>query len=192
MRTCSKCQETKPSSDFLKRSEDPNSYRSNCKDCIKASQKAYENSPRGKAARKKANDKWKNSEKGKLLLRSESYKIYNKNYQKKRRIEDLEYKIRHNLRTRLTKFITGRHKTGSSVDDLGCSISELKVYLESKFQPGMSWENYGKEGWHIDHIKPLSSFDLTDREEFLKACNYKNLQPLWALDNFSKGKKIHA
>jgi len=52
----------------------------------------------------------------------------------------------------------------------------------------MNWENHGK--WHIDHRLPLKHFDLTDREQFLKAVNYTNLQPLWAFDNISKGCKI--
>jgi hypothetical protein len=71
---------------------------------------------------------------------------------------------------------------------LGCSIPELKTYLESKFQEGMSWENWGIYGWHIDHIIPLDAFNLTNREEFLKACHYTNLQPLWAEENLKKGK----
>ena len=69
---------------------------------------------------------------------------------------------------------------------MGCSISELKDYLESKFQVGMTWENHSQTGWHIDHIKPLSHFDLSDRDQFLQACHYTNLQPLWAKDNLSK------
>ena len=73
------------------------------------------------------------------------------------------------------------------MSDLGCTIPELKQYLESKFQEGMTWENWGVHGWHIDHIIPLSSFDLTCREQFLKVCHYTNLQPLWAKDNLSKG-----
>jgi hypothetical protein len=48
----------------------------------------------------------------------------------------------------------------------------------------MTWDNWTTDGWHIDHIKPLaSSFDLTDRKQFLEACHYTNLQPLWAKDN---------
>lgn len=80
-------------------------------------------------------------------------------------------------------------KTGSAVTDLGCSIDELSAHLESKFTDGMNWENYGKTGWHIDHIRPLSSFDLTNQEDVRKACHYTNLQPLWWQDNLSKGKR---
>jgi hypothetical protein len=73
---------------------------------------------------------------------------------------------------------------------LGCTIPELKFYLESKFQPEMTWDNWSYEGWHIDHIIPLDSFDLSNKEEFLKACHYTNLQPLWAEENFKKNNKI--
>ena len=72
--------------------------------------------------------------------------------------------------------------------DLGCSVGEFKLYLEVQFQPGMVWENYGVE-WHIDHITPLSWFDLSDKEQFSKACHYSNLQPLWKDENFSKGNR---
>jgi hypothetical protein len=79
--------------------------------------------------------------------------------------------------------------------DLGCSVQELKVYLEAKFYPhsetgeAMNWGNYGLHGWHIDHIIPLSSFDLTDPEHLRQGVHYTNLQPLWAKDNLSKGSK---
>ena len=109
---------------------------------------------------------------------------------KERRETDIQYRLSCNLRRRLTHFIKGRSKNGSAVRDLGCSIEDLKKYLESKFQDGMSWDNYGFYGWHIDHIIPLSSFDLTNREELLKAVHYTNLQPLWAKDNLSKSDKM--
>ena len=106
---------------------------------------------------------------------------------KQRYHKDVNYRVGCCLRSRLNKAIKNNYKKGSAVKDLGCTKEELKKYLESKFQPGMSWNNYGQ--WHIDHIKPLSSFNLEDREELKKACNYSNLQPLWAKDNLSKGAK---
>lgn len=69
----------------------------------------------------------------------------------------------------------------------GCSKDDLYSHLESKFTEGMNWDNYGK--WHIDHIKPCVSFDLTDTEEQKKCFHWTNLQPLWAIDNMRKGAK---
>ncbi len=69
----------------------------------------------------------------------------------------------------------------------GCSVGFLKEYLEKQFSPGMSWNNWSRDGWHIDHIRPLKSFDLTDREQVKQACHYTNLRPAWAKDNLSKG-----
>ena len=110
-----------------------------------------------------------------------------KAYQNNRLKTDIQYKLSKSLRSRLNKALQGNYKIGSAVKDLGCSIVELQMYLESKFQSGMTWDNHGFYGWHIDHIKPLASFDLTDRAQLLLACHYTNLQPLWAIDNLSKG-----
>ena len=107
-----------------------------------------------------------------------------------RRKKDLNYRLAGNLRKRLGRAIRTLAKKGSAVKDLGCSIEELKCYLESRFQPGMTWENWSMTGWHIDHVKPLASFDLTDEVQFKEACHYTNLQPLWACDNFAKNRKI--
>ena len=108
-------------------------------------------------------------------------------YHKNRKKTNLQFKLSCAIRSRLYTCIKDKCKVGSAVKDLGCSVDELIIYLESKFQEGMSWDNWKHDGWHIDHIKPLASFDLTDRNQFLEACNYTNLQPLWAKDNFSKG-----
>lgn len=125
--------------------------------------------------KKKHNKKW--------------YDQNGKEYYSVRRKDNIEFKLRHNLRARLRMAILNEQVKGSAIGDLGCPISELKTYLESLFQEGMSWENYGKYGWHIDHIIPLASFVLTNPDEFKKACHYTNLQPLWAKDNLRKGSK---
>lgn len=98
-----------------------------------------------------------------------------------------EYKKEHIEEARLHRALSSKQKVGSAIRDLGCTAEELKIYLESKFQGGMSWEN--RTLWHIDHIIPLSSFNLNDKEEFKKACHYSNLQPLWAEDNLKKGNR---
>lgn len=119
------------------------------------------------------------------------FRAYKREYIKSRRKSDVQVKLRDTLRCRIRIAIKAGKKSGSAVKDLGCSLGEFKLYLESKFQPGMTWDNYGHDGWHIDHIIPLAHFDLTDREQFLIACNYKNMQPLWAKDNFYKNDKLN-
>jgi len=156
--------------------------------------------------------KWEDLNQDKIKSYKENYKKYNKdkmnqyhkNYRKENKVKlseknrkrekekiknDINYKLKSLLRHRLYLALKGNFKSGSAVRDLGCTIPVLKTYLESKFQSGMSWDNWTADGWHIDHIKPLSSFDLTDRNQLLEACNYTNLQPLWAKDNLSKGAK---
>jgi len=117
-------------------------------------------------------------------------RAYNNAYDIKRKSVDILYRLSSNLRSRMSHAITGRKGWPSAIRHLGCTVEELRKYLESKFQPGMTWNNYGHKGWHIDHIIPLSNFDLSDPEQFKKACHYTNLQPLWAADNLAKGAKL--
>lgn len=111
-------------------------------------------------------------------------------YQANRKKNDVEFKLQHVLRNRLLKALRTNQKRGSPIRDLGCTIPELKFYLEGQFQDGMTWNNHGVRGWHIDHKIPLSFFDLTEREQFLQACHYTNLQPMWAKENLQKHAKL--
>jgi len=126
-----------------------------------------------------------------ILQKNREWKLANPDkinaYFKNRKEINIEYKITCNLRTRIWQALKTGQKTGSAVRDLGCSIKEFRSYLEVQFKEGMNWDNFGK--WHLDHVKPLSKFNLQDREEFLRACNYENIQPLWASENLSKGAK---
>ena len=108
---------------------------------------------------------------------------------KKLERQDLNKKLANALRNRLSSALKGRTKICSLIEYLGCSIEELKKHLESKFQPGMTWDNYGRFGWHIDHIRPLSKIDLSTTQGIKEACSYYNLQPLWWRDNLVKGNK---
>lgn len=115
---------------------------------------------------------------------------YSKNKDRiaERRKTDVLFRLRGLLRTRLRTALSGNYKSGSAIRNLGCSLEEFKKHIESKFKPGMNWDNHGQYGWHIDHIKPLSSFNLNDVNQLNEACHFTNLQPLWAKDNLVKGK----
>ena len=124
--------------------------------------------------------------------RNKAYREANKeniNAQLKARYtSDIPYKL-----LKLTRFaykrVTGKFiKDQEIIDLLGCTLEEYKDYLESKFQPGMTWENHTRDGWHIDHILPLKESEVS-QEEKLKRLHYTNTQPLWAEDNHSKGNK---
>jgi hypothetical protein len=156
-------------------------YRELNKEKVSKQIKAYRENNRDKI--NTINKNWRYNNKEKV---NKQIKVYLNNRLK----TDLQFKLTHNLRNRLNSAIKGNYKAGSAVKDLGCSVEELKSYIESKFQPGMTWDNWTTDGWHIDHIKPLSSFDLTDRKQLLEACHYTNLQPLWAKDNIIKSDKL--
>lgn len=98
---------------------------------------------------------------------------------------DTNFKLKSRLRHRIRQALKHNFKSGSAVSDLGCTVDFLKQYLESKFLPCMSWDNHGTY-WELDHIMPLKDFDLTDRDQFLKACHYTNLQPLSIKDHRKK------
>lgn len=102
---------------------------------------------------------------------------------------NVHYRLLHNLRANITSAFDKRYKSGKAIDLVGCSIDFLKKHLESQFKENMTWENYGKGGWHIDHRKPCCTFDLTDPIEQRKCFHWSNLQPLWEEENLKKGKK---
>lgn len=110
-------------------------------------------------------------------------------YIKIRRETDSCFALMKTIRSRVGRAIEKDYKSGSTIDLLGCTVEQLKFWLEAQFKDGMTWKNRGRKGWHIDHIKPLSSFDLTNPEELKQACHYTNLQPLWWYENLSKGNK---
>ena len=122
--------------------------------------------------------------------KTEYYKNYHREYMKKRRLVDLAFKIKNLLRGRIWAALKGGKKSTNTMKLVGCSIEEFKNHLEKQFKPGMSWDNQGMKGWHIDHIKPCSSFDLTDPEQQRQCFNWTNMQPLWAHENFTKSDSL--
>jgi hypothetical protein len=176
MKQCSSCLLNKETECFYKHSKFKDGLRNQCKDCCIKKAKIYRNNNHHKITTYQKNYSSLNKEK--RAAQARNYRKNNKNA-----------RLAHNLRTRLNKAILNFQKVGSAINDLGCSVEEFKIYIESKFDSKMSWDNYGLKGWHIDHIIPLSSFNLNDVNEFKKATHYTNLQPMWAEDNLKKGNK---
>lgn len=187
-KTCKKCNIQKELKEFHKQARRLDGLHPWCKYCV------LDYNRENKARKNERLRKWRKKNKERVRALDKKYKTKRrlkireeqKTWQKAYRQKNESFRISQNLRSRTRLAIKNNQKAGSAVKDLGCSIEYLKQYLESQFKLGMSWENYGSE-WHIDHIKPLSKFDLTNRLQFLKACHYTNLQPLWAKDNLSKG-----
>jgi len=215
VKECSSCKLEKSLDSFDKQKTGKFGVRSKCKYCRKRerdenkesialqNQKYYQKNKKeirskhkiyyqnNKLAFSENNKKWRKENPEKFQQYRKKWRDknphYHSDYEKERRINDLDFKLRGVLRSRLFKATRNICKKGSAVQDLGCTIPELMSYLESKFQPGMTWDNYGS--WHIDHIKPLSKFDLTKAEDLKVACHFSNLQPLWAIDNLKKGNR---
>lgn len=106
---------------------------------------------------------------------------------RKRHENDPEFRLKKNLRERVRVALKGLTKGASIMNLTGCTVQELKTHIEKQFQVGMSWDNYGT--WHVDHIKPCALFNLSTFKAQLECFHYTNLQPLWALENISKGMK---
>ena len=108
-------------------------------------------------------------------------------YVKRRHNTEPNFKLVRNLRRRILEAVKGTAKSARTMELIGCTVDELWVHLESKFTDGMTRENHGT--WHVDHIKACAKFDLTDPVQQRECFNYTNLQPLWAHENLSKGRK---
>jgi hypothetical protein len=123
---------------------------------------------------------------------TERYKKMKTENHKKKFATDPQYKISVALRGRMNSYFRNGKtvKLDATMKLLGCDLSTVRFHLEKQFKEGMTWKNHNSQGWHIDHIKPLASFDLMKIEEQRKAFHYTNLQPLWAFENLSKGSKI--
>ena len=186
-----------------KNKEKKKEYYKKNKEKLKEQNKEYRQKNKEKLKEQNKEYYKKNKEKLKEYKQKnkEQLKEYKKEYNKKnkeklkeqvyeRYQKDMNFKLRCVLRQRIRKAIKSQAaiKSNKSIELLGCSIPKVRQHLEKKFVDGMSWENHGE--WHIDHIKPCASFDLTDPKQQKECFNYKNLQPLWAEENLTKGAKI--
>jgi hypothetical protein len=195
---CTKCLSSKPLTEFHKHKGRKDGYREVCKSCRKGDwEKDREKvSIQRKEYYKENRDALKEYSKQYRLsnpdkIKDQSKKYFAENKQKindrvmSRYHKDPSFRLSKVLRARFYEVVIHNYRKTKWRKVLGCSVKELKDYLEAKFLRGMSWENHGK--WHIDHIVPLSAFDLASDAQVALAFHYTNLQPLWARDNLSKG-----
>lgn len=186
-----------------------NYYKTNKLKCQKTNKEWRESHP---DLMKKYKEKWRKNNPDKLeqwaklhpekmreIKRKSRKKVYSENRRKilakrceyrKRYKRNPKYRLGNTMRRTIWEVLKGR-KRGQHWESLvGYTITELKQHLESLFQEGMTWENYGK--WHIDHIIPVSvfNFDHPDDIDFKRCWALENLQPMWAKENIAKHSKL--
>jgi hypothetical protein len=179
---CKKCNIEKKLEEYNKDKYSKDGYRYRCRECTSVEYKNFYYNNLDREIERQVNYQKNNKER----VKSTRNKRHKTKYEK-----DLIYKLKINLRNRVKAFLI-EGKFGRFSDNtfniVGCSPEVLKKHIESQFKDGMSWENHKHDGWHIDHIVPLSS--AKNKEDVYKLCHYTNLQPLWATENYKKGKKI--
>lgn len=181
MKTCTKCNILKPFDHYGRKKSHSDGLQYWCKSCHQDYKKSYYSNNLDKVRQERLD--WKKSNKEQIAR-------YRRLFQSLRYQNDPIFRIVKNQRNRVKELVT--NKPTSFTKSIGCGSDFLKTYIESKFKPGMTWNNYGNgEGyWNIDHVRPLASFDnLQDKSQFKEAFNYKNLQPLWWRDNLLKSDK---
>ena len=213
MPVCNLCEQEKPASEFYTR-------QSRCKECAKAKARERYHDPKNTEAIKayareyarELREAARNNEPPPRRRQPKQPKQpkqpRQRVYRDKRYRDDPEYRERQKLRTQWryrtnrTYFVKQRvrtrlmsalqqsanRETKHFVELVGCTPDHLAAWIESKFQPGMTWDNHNQ--WHIDHIIPLTSFDLLDRTQLRQAFHYTNMQPLWAEVNTQKGNRV--
>ena len=163
---------------------------SKTKNYVKEYNKEYYKKNITKILKKCKENRKKNPEKYRERYKSYYNKHYkkilehHKKYNKIRFKNDIKFKLLKYLRRRIYSALQGNIKSLNTMFLIGCEIDYLMYHIQNKFTKGMSWDNYGL--WHIDHIKPCASFDMSKPEEQRECFHYSNLQPLWAIDNIKK------
>jgi len=193
-KVCSKCKKDKYLSDYEVNKDRKHGYRSDCKECRREYRRKYRQknkdiiSENYKEYIKKVkenggplNNRVAASEEEKRRKRTE----YQLKYVNERKKSDPFFKLKISIRKLIYLTFKGHVKKSRTEEIVGIDFNKFKEFIESKFQEGMSWDNYGK--WHLDHVIPISS--ANSEEQIYELNHYTNFQPLWAEDNLKKSNK---
>jgi hypothetical protein len=195
---CTRCGQVKDLNEYFKRATAKDNRQSECKKCHTKINLAWQKAnPKKKAATAK---KYYINHPNRVIKRAVDWKkanpeksraAYNKNYNKKKNFPD--EKLNNSMSGGMYCSLKGLKKGARWQSLVDFTFEELKVHLEKHFTRGMSWENYGKRGWHIDHKIPVTAFNFekpTDID-FKRCWALKNLQPMWESDNIRKSNKLY-
>ncbi len=200
-RICITCGDEKFLSDFRYR-KDKNHLLKTCKEC--ENKKSREYNHKNKEKIKTYQKQYDIDNRKKINETKTKYRLANKEklnncknkLRKKRKLEDPKYKLSETVRRSIVGSIkrSGHYKNTKTIKVLGCTYSEFKIYIESKFETWMNWDNHGKyipngkKTWQLDHIIPISSAKTED--EIIKLNHYSNFQPLESLANIKKSNQF--
>jgi hypothetical protein len=190
IKNCPTCNISKNSTEFYKVKNRRDGLFYQCKNCNNKYVKNYNKTHKKEKAEYRRNYYQEHKEASAEYQRNynQKHKSQKRKWWKNKTKVDINFKILGNLRKRIWDTLKGNSKSARTMKLIGCSIINLRKYLQKQFKSGMNWKNYGK--WHVDHIIPCSKFDLSKPKEQRKCFHYTNLQPLWAKDNWRKSDKL--
>ena len=172
VKRCSTCTEWKPLEQYTLKKSRSDGLCDKCKSCW--AEYRRERSQKDKDYRKANRDK----------VNRWNRNMYNRSKEQQTDVY-IQRRLKENIARRLRLLLEGR-KSQATTDLLGCSSEQFKTHLESTWEDGMSWFNYGTNGWHIDHIIPCAAFDHDDEAERNACWNWRNLRALWGAENLEK------
>jgi hypothetical protein len=182
-KTCKTCKELKLIKNFSSNTAYKDSLEAECKICYRIKQNEYNSNPEIRKRINEWNKIWTKKPENKLKIKKNRRKRY-KGYR-----NDIKFKILNALRRRISKFVSGKEKSAKTKELLGCSLEEFKEYIESQFKPGMTWADHKIDGFHLDHVRCCASFNLLKKTEQRICFNWRNFQPLPAIENLRKHAK---
>ena len=193
MKECKKCNLSKPLTEFCNRKGEKDGKHRYCKNCLNGDFKKYyhesgrKNSDYYKTYREENKEYFNKYSQNHYHTNKELYREWNR----EKYSTDPHFRTKHITSSRIHEALKTYQilKKDRTIEYLGCSIGEYCEYLESKFDDKMNWNNQGTY-WHIDHIKPIASFNLNNEDELYSCFHYTNTQPMEALENRLKSDKI--